>query len=105
MTTQQFELAAKLHNLDGASNFHLELYGNDLAKKNGYKEHQGIDAIQFYLMQKHNWLPSAVRSMSLDDLKFAIAEDKNGWTIPAEARGAYPVGEVTISDVNINIRE
>jgi hypothetical protein len=48
-------------------------------------------------MQKHNWLPNAVRSMSLDDLNFAIAEEMRDWSVPKEAVIAYPLPDITTS--------
>ena len=49
--------------------------GNKIAEKEGYKSLLGIDAVQYYLMQKHHWLPSQVKSMSLEDLSFCFEEE------------------------------
>lgn len=97
MTNWQYQLSAGIHSLDGARNFHLELFGNTLASDNKYSEHKGIDAIRYFLMQKHNWLPNAVRSMSLDDLNFAISEEMRHWTVPKEAHEAYPLPNINTS--------
>ena len=51
---------------------HLIKLGDKIAKKLGYRYSAGIEAVQFYLMQFHHWTPAQVRSMSLDDLRFAI---------------------------------
>jgi hypothetical protein len=86
-----FEVRAKMHHLSGAMNFNLELFGDELAIRNEYKENKGLDAIQFYLMSKYGWLPSVVKSMSMEDLRFALSEEMSGWTIPVDARNMYPV--------------
>lgn len=53
----------------------LTLKGNSIAKKEGYNSLNGIEAIQYYLIKKHNWLPSQVRSMSMDNLSFCMSEE------------------------------
>lgn len=105
MTERLIQLSAGIHSMEGASNFHFELFGNDLAVKNSYNEHKGIEAIRFYLMCKYGWLPSSVRSMSLEDLKFAMAEEMHGWTMPSEAKGAYPYPEFSIDGKPAKILE
>lgn len=76
--------------------FHLEIFGNELAAQEGYEHHKGMDPVRFFLMNKYSWTPSQVKSMSNEDLEFAIAEDKHGWTAPKESRGAYPLPDVKI---------
>ena len=49
--------------------------GNNLAKREGYESLEGIEAVQYYLIQKHNWTPSQVKSMSNDDLSFCLEEE------------------------------
>lgn len=50
--------------------------GNAIAQREGYREHNGIDALRYFLMRRHNWLPREVRALSLEDLDFATCEDK-----------------------------
>lgn len=52
----------------------LTLIGNKLADKEKYKNLSGVEAIHYYLVQKHNWFPSQVRSMTLEDLSFCLEE-------------------------------
>lgn len=87
---RHIEILAGLHNAQGAIAFHLELYGNDLAKQEGYREHTGLDAVRFYLMNKHGWLPRDVRTMSIEDIDFATSEMRKDWKAPKAARGVYP---------------
>lgn len=65
--------------------FNLHVFGDHLAKTHGYAHHQGIEAVHYFLMLKHGWLPSQLKSMSAEDLRFAIEEDMAGWTVPPEA--------------------
>ena len=57
----------------------LEDFGDDLAKREGYQTIDGMEAVRFYLMQKHNWLPSQVNSMSSEDLRFALTKEMGDW--------------------------
>jgi len=69
---------------------HLEWFGDDLAKRCGYKTHHGMDAIYFYLVQKYNWLPGQVRALSEDDLLFLLGDELDVWTLPADLRDVEP---------------
>ena len=52
----------------------IEALGDQLAEENKYPL-QGIAAIHYHLIQKHNWLPRDVRSMSIEDIKLACASE------------------------------
>ena len=54
----------------------LYMLGDKLAKREGYKEVSGLDAVYFYLIQKHNWLPSQVKSLNVEDLSFCLDEEQ-----------------------------
>lgn len=69
----------------GQSHYHVEVFGDHLAKKQGYKEHDGIEAVWFYLIQKHHWTPATVRALNAEDLRFLLAEEMSGWTLPKDA--------------------
>ncbi|MBO6892854.1 MAG: hypothetical protein JJ866_13005 [Roseibium sp.] len=83
-----YEATYRLERVNADLNFGLVVFGDRLAQREGYKEHKGVEAIQFYLVQKHNWLPSQVKAMSPEDLRFCVAEEMSGWTLPAEAINA-----------------
>ena len=89
-----YRLEANVRYVDGALNFHLSVFGDALAKREGYKENKGLDALRYYLMRKHDWLPRDVKAMSIDDLRFALSEEMHGWTLPKAARHAYPEAEL-----------
>lgn len=84
------DLRAQSHFYEGALRFSLELFGDQLAKREGYQELAGIDAVRYYLMLKFRWLPREVKALSFDDLRFAMAEEISGWTIPPEAQSSFP---------------
>jgi hypothetical protein len=85
MTKEHYQATKALRLTEGQLAYHVDCFGNHLAKREGYKAHSGIEAVQFYLMNKHGWLPSQVRSMSHDDLRFCLEEEMSGWTLPTEA--------------------
>jgi hypothetical protein len=76
----------KLHIQTGELNYYLEVFGDRIAEREGYKKHSGIDAVHFYLVSKYHWLPSVVRSMSYDDMHFLLSEEMSGSTVPKDAR-------------------
>lgn len=79
------ELAAATHRLmhtKADMAYFLHCFGDHIAKREGYKAHDGLDAIRYFLMVKHSWTPATVRALSDDDLNFAMAEEMAGWTVP-----------------------
>jgi len=50
-------------------------FGDKLAAREGYKELSGLNAVYYYLIQKHHWLPSQVKSLSVEDLAFCLEEE------------------------------
>ena len=85
MSQQLNETRLRLHSAQGHLNYSLEMFGDDLAKREGYRGHTGIEAIQFYLVHKFGWLPGDVRAMSLEDVRFVMTEEMEGWTMPKDA--------------------
>lgn len=64
----------------------LEVFGDTLAQAQQYKDLDGLDALRYYLMLKHGWLPREVRALSTEDLRFALHQEMQGWTLPAALR-------------------
>lgn len=84
---ERYELLFRLHEVDGHLTYTLAVFGDQLASEHGYPSGlRGLEAIRYYLMQKHNWLPAQVRSLSYEDLAFAMSKEREGWTLPKEAR-------------------
>lgn len=50
--------------------------GDKLAKREKYEQVSGLEAVHYYLTQKHHWLPKRVRSMKLEELLFCLKEEK-----------------------------
>jgi hypothetical protein len=69
------DLAEKHGELQAVTMKHLYLVGNKIAKKENYKSLSGIDAVQYYLIQKHHWQPSQVRAMNIEDILFCLSEE------------------------------
>ena len=75
-----------LHLARASSTYYLSVFGDELAKREGYRSGlDGLDAVRFFLMQKHQWLPRDVLNMSDEDMQFAMSEETVGWTLPKEA--------------------
>lgn len=64
----------------------LRVFGDHLAEANGYEAHTGLDAVHFYLCVKYGWLPSVVRAMSMEDLRFMLEEEMSDWRMPLRAQ-------------------
>jgi hypothetical protein len=67
---------------EGKLQYHVDLFGDHLAKKHKYKRHRGIEAVWFYLIQTHHWTPATVRALNTEDLRFLLEEEMSGWTVP-----------------------
>ena len=85
-TKERYGVLKQKYAAGGSKAYYLAVFGNALAEREGYKGLDGMDAIFFYLIQKHNWLPKDVRSMSYDDITFVLSEEMADWTAPPEAR-------------------
>lgn len=78
-----YESDKRLCLAEAEAKYNLIIFGDHLATREGYTQHKGIDALHFYLVEKHHWLPAQVRSLSDTDLLFLFAEEKKSWTVPA----------------------
>ncbi len=85
INTERYATLKQFHETRGSLNYYLEVFGDHIAISEGYKSLNGIKALRYYLMQKHNWLPSTVQSLSYEDLSFALSQEQEGWTLPKEA--------------------
>jgi len=87
VTQEMNGIRKRLHDAQGNMAYILEVFGDDLAKREGYKDLDGMDAIHFYLIHKFNWLPRDVMSMSAEHIRFVLSQELAGWTLPQDARG------------------
>lgn len=86
LDSERYQNQRRIRVLEGEMAFHLDVFGDYLAKREDYKDVSGIDAVHFYLVHKFGWFPAQVRAMTAEDLRFVLAEEMQGWTLPAEAR-------------------
>jgi len=82
---KRYEILRKLYLNQGELDYSLIVFGDELAKRQNYKELEGLDAIHFYLIEKYNWTLSYVRSLKLEDISFLLREEMRSWTLPEEA--------------------
>lgn len=74
----------KLHSFTGEFAYHLEAFGEELARREGYKDVDGMEAIHLYLIRTHHWLPRDVRSMSSEDIRLVLHVEMQDWDVPDE---------------------
>ena len=87
MNKERYEILHGLHASQGDNAYSLEVFGDALAKDEGYKSLRGMEAVHYYLIHKFSWLPKDVRSMSAEDIRFILTEKMEGWVLPKAARG------------------
>lgn len=66
---------ARFHQASAEHNHALERRGDLIAEKLGWNGLEGLDAVRYYLMQKHHWTPAELFSMSEEHLRFAMREE------------------------------
>ncbi len=86
MDKKYFQEIKNLRIIEAKHYAHLEPFGDELAKRRGYKGLKGLEAIHFFLVEKYHWLPATVRSLNPNDLLFLLTEEMRGWTLPEELR-------------------
>jgi hypothetical protein len=88
MSKERYEIAYRLHAAQGGLAYFLDVYGDAITKREGYKSLQGMEAVHYYLIHKFGWLPRDVRSMSVEDIRFVLSEEMEGWSASKAARAA-----------------
>jgi hypothetical protein len=86
MEEKSFSLNIQSRMLAGQQDANLEAFGDSLAEREGYKVHDRMDAIHWFLVEKYHWKLSDVRSLNGEDLRFLMAEEMAGWTLPPALR-------------------
>ena len=54
----------------------MDELGDKLAKREGYQQVSGLEAVWYYLIQKYHWTPKKVRAMGLTDIYFCMKEEQ-----------------------------
>jgi hypothetical protein len=70
------------HRLYGNLAAKITAFGDEIALRQQYKKHHGIDAVHYYLVTKFNWMPSQVRALNTEDLIFLLQEEMADWNLP-----------------------
>lgn len=83
---QRYATLKRLHEANSNLAYLLEVFGDTLAKREGYEDLDGMEAIYLYLINKHHWLPRDVRAMHHEDLRLALHQEMQDWTLPPAAR-------------------
>jgi len=83
--SEKIRATKDLRHVEADMHVALDIFGDELAKRYKYKEHDGIDAVHFWIIERHHWMPSVVRAMNSEDLRFLLEEEMSGWTWPKEA--------------------
>lgn len=85
-TREHYEATYRLRHAEGQLAYTPTVFGDELAKRQQYKSDlDGLEAVYYYLIQKHHWTPAVVKGMSYEDLRFALSEEMNGFVLPKEA--------------------
>lgn len=82
---ERYKNLKRLYEAEAGLNYALAVFGDYIAKREKYKEVEGMEAVYFYLVTKYHWLPSQVHGMSYEDLRFVLSEEMSGWTLPRVA--------------------
>jgi hypothetical protein len=83
---EHYEIIRNLRTAEGQLAYSLDVFGDSLAKREGYKSLDGIEAVHFYLVHKFGWLPEQVRSMKSEDIRFVLQEEMHRFVLPKDAR-------------------
>jgi hypothetical protein len=80
--SERNEVISRLRHAQADIQFMIDNSGDHPAKKHKYKSHLGgIEAVWYFLVQKHNWTPAVIRALNTDDLQFPLEEEMAGWTL------------------------
>jgi hypothetical protein len=61
---KHYEAIHRTYEVEGDLSYCLDAFGDELAKRQGYKDIDGMEAVDFYLINRFHWLPSQVRAMT-----------------------------------------
>ena len=75
---EYFESGSRYYQANAEQNHALDRRGERIAEKNGWIQISGIEAVKYYLMQKHHWTPAQLDAMSIEQLRFAMRFDTAG---------------------------
>lgn len=85
-SVEWYETDRRLRLAQAEEQYHVDVFGDHLAEKYNYNHHSGIEAVWYFLIEKHHWTPAVVRALNTEDLMFLLTEEMVGWIIPTEAK-------------------
>ena len=81
-----YESTRRLLLTEAELTYHLHVFGDSLAGREGFPYLTGIEAVHFLLIKKYSWLPRDVKSLSAEDMRLALADEMENWSLPVEAK-------------------
>jgi hypothetical protein len=75
------EARERIHTTTAKLNYFLERFGDKLAKEEGYKDLDGMQAIWLYLVKTYHWTPAYVKSMNTEDIRVVLSTEMQGFTV------------------------
>ena len=79
MSEERNEVRRRIHAATGELNYHLECFGDQLAKTSGYKDVDGMEAIWLYLIRTYHWTPAYVKGMNPADIRLVLSHEMEGF--------------------------
>ena len=83
---EHYQIHWQLRHAEAQLAYLLDVFGDHLAAKGLVpSDLSDMPAVDYYLVRKFNWTPGQVRSMSIEDKRFALTEEMKGFGLPKEA--------------------
>lgn len=76
--SQRSENNRRLRTTEGELQHLIDMFGDELASRYGFKKHRGIQAVWWFLIEKYKWTPATVRALNHEDLAFLLEEERSG---------------------------
>ncbi|MCX5508368.1 hypothetical protein [Pseudomonas sp. BJa3] len=82
----QYETTLRLYQAQAEMDYILDVFGDSLAKEHKLpNDLYGMEAVDFYLMQKHNWTAAQLNQMTREQKRFALSSELAGFILPKNA--------------------
>lgn len=79
------ELRVDLHEAIAKQKFHVSLWGDEVAEREGY-DVDGYDAVAVYLFRTHGLMPGYVEILRTETVLLMLSKEMKDWTVPAKFR-------------------
>ncbi len=89
MTIDQLRQRYAVHQQAAEVAYITECFGDQLAATGKVpSDLRGREAIDYYLISTHSWLPAQVRALSWEEIQAVLHAELSGWTLSRDARAA-----------------